>query len=69
MGYKDDEELTKETGDNNGYVHTGDIGSIDKDGFIKVTGRIKDIIITAVYIILYIFHLLMVYLFIIYLGW
>lgn len=54
MGYKDDEELTKETGDNNGYVHTGDIGSIDKDGFIKVTGRIKDIIITAVYYIFFI---------------
>lgn len=47
MGYKDDEENTKETCDSEGYVHTGDIGEIDKDGFLKVTGRIKDIIITA----------------------
>lgn len=47
MGYKDDQDLTLETGDSDGYVHTGDIGEIDKDGFVKVTGRMKDIIITA----------------------
>lgn len=54
MGYKDDENANKETIDPEGYVHTGDIGTIDEDDFLEVTGRLKDIIITAVYIYIYI---------------
>src|SRR4051794_297040 len=46
QGYHKNPEATSET-IVNGWLHTGDIGEIDGDGFIKITGRKKDIIITA----------------------
>ena len=41
MGYLNNEEKTKEAIDDEGWLHSGDIGRIDEDGFLYVTGRIK----------------------------
>ena len=45
QGYWDDEERTRETIDDDGFLHSGDLGEMDADGYVKVTGRIKDMII------------------------
>lgn len=47
MGYLKNEKATADTIDNNGYCHSGDKGKIDADGFLQITGRIKELIITA----------------------
>ena len=47
MGYLKNEEATKEVIDTNGFFHSGDLGKIDENGFLSITGRIKELIITA----------------------
>lgn len=47
MGYLWDENKTKEVVDDQGWVHSGDLGRMDEDGFFYVCGRMKEIIITA----------------------
>uniref|UniRef100_A0A673X6Q1 long-chain-fatty-acid--CoA ligase n=1 Tax=Salmo trutta TaxID=8032 RepID=A0A673X6Q1_SALTR len=47
MGYLNEPEKTEEALDQEGWLHSGDLGKHDKDNFLFITGRIKELIITA----------------------
>ena len=45
IGYWNDAEKTKEAIDNDGWIHSGDLATMDEEGYINIVGRIKEMII------------------------
>jgi acyl-CoA synthetase (AMP-forming)/AMP-acid ligase II len=45
LGYLDDPEATAEAIDSDGWLHTGDVGRVDAEGYLKITDRLKDMYI------------------------
>ena len=45
LGYWEDEEQTRDTIDEARWLHSGDLGTMDEDGYLRIVGRIKDMII------------------------
>jgi acyl-CoA synthetase (AMP-forming)/AMP-acid ligase II len=44
QGYRDDPDATAATLDADGWLHTGDLGTVDADGYVTLTGRAEELI-------------------------
>jgi len=44
-GYDNNEEATRDTIDRRGWLHTGDLGVMDEEGFVRIEGRLKELVI------------------------
>jgi acyl-CoA synthetase (AMP-forming)/AMP-acid ligase II len=47
LGYLDDPDATAEAIDKDGWLHTGDVGTMDADGYVRITDRLKDMFISG----------------------
>ncbi|MCP9746596.1 AMP-binding protein [Lacihabitans sp. CS3-21] len=47
LGYYKEPQMTAETLDKEGWIHTGDVGELDNDGYLKITGRVKEMYKTS----------------------
>ena len=47
LGYYKDEAATRQTIEPDGWLHTGDLGSMDADGYVTITGRRKEILVLS----------------------
>jgi acyl-CoA synthetase (AMP-forming)/AMP-acid ligase II len=47
LGYLDDDEATKQAIDAEGWLHTGDVGTLDDGGYLRITDRLKDMYISG----------------------
>lgn len=47
MGYLNEPAKVEEALDDDGYMHSGDLGYVDQNGLLYITGRLKDLLITA----------------------
>ena len=45
QGYWDDPEKTAESIEDDGWIHSGDLGTMDEEGWLQITGRLKDMVI------------------------
>ncbi|HEY1054677.1 MAG TPA: AMP-binding protein, partial [Emticicia sp.] len=47
IGYYKEPQMTAETIDSDGWIHTGDVGELDDEGYLKITGRVKEMYKTS----------------------
>jgi len=47
VGYYNEPQMTAETIDSEGWIHTGDVGIVDEEGYLKITGRVKEMYKTS----------------------